>query len=120
LSVASFFLFWFYYRRCLLISASPRAFDRTRKGGEATPGSLPHAHQPRDARVRLPGLRHADGDPLHGRSRVRRPPANDFEVLLPTAPIERTTSPRRTARIDARTRRRSLEGNEERRLEEVQ
>lgn len=33
-------------------------------------GALPHAHQPRAAGVRVPGVGHVAGNPLHGCPRV--------------------------------------------------
>lgn len=39
------------------------------EGGAAPAGALPPAYQPGAAGVRLSGVCHAPGDPLHGRSR---------------------------------------------------
>lgn len=35
--------------------------------------------------MRLPRVRHADRDPLHGGARVRRPPSHDLQDFLPAA-----------------------------------
>ena len=66
--------------------------------------------------MRLPGLGHAAGDPLHGGARIRRPAEDDLQVLLSAAPFQRTSSAGRAARVDARAYRRRFQSHEERRL----
>ena len=50
-----------------MLPASTRAHAGTGEDREAAPNALPHAHQFGADRVRLPGVRHAHGDTLHGR-----------------------------------------------------
>ena len=44
---------------------APGAQPGAGEAREAAPGALPHAHQPRVVRVRIPVMRHADGGVLY-------------------------------------------------------
>ncbi|CAM4313787.1 unnamed protein product, partial [Lepidochelys olivacea] len=86
------------------------------EGGEAAPGALPHAHQPGAAGVRLPGLRHAAGDPLHGRPRARRPAPHDQQAVPSPAARGRAPAPAGPPRVDAGARGGGVQGHEDGRL----
>ena len=68
-------------------AAQPRALPGAGEDREAAADAVPHAHQPRDAGVRLPRLGHAHRDPLHGGARVRCQAQDDLQVVLPAAQV---------------------------------
>lgn len=97
-------------------AAAARAQQGTGEDREAAADAVPHAHQPRAAGVRVPGVGDADRDSVHGGARVRRAPSHDFENVLPAAEVERAAEFGRAAGEHEGARRRGGEGDEERAL----
>ena len=86
-------------------TATARAHGGAGEDREAAPDAVPHAHQPGAAGVRLPGVRHAARDPLHGRYVTSPPPPRcsrspTWQVRDPPPPMYMTTTPHLTHKWD--------------------
>mmetsp|Transcript_26113 Transcript_26113/g.72855 ORF Transcript_26113/g.72855 Transcript_26113/m.72855 type:complete len:356 (+) Transcript_26113:1971-3038(+) len=99
-----------------------RQNGRPRKGGKASPGSVPPAHQPRLARSLSPAERHASGNSQHGSRHVhRRFSFETFESNFPHVPqVLRHVQPpgvHRSSGANSRLRHARIEGIAQGRLE---